>query len=96
MIPIRSTIRTEIIPYVNYTLLAVNILVFAYTLSLAGESLGTFLLHARHRTQQDNRSWRPTDSLTGRQNISVPCSFHENWLHIAGNLIFLYIFGNGN
>ena len=42
MIPLRSTIKTEIIPYVNYTLLAVNIAIFAYTLSLTGESLEMF------------------------------------------------------
>ena len=42
MIPIRSTIKTEIVPYVNYALLAVNVLVFAYTLSLQGGALEMF------------------------------------------------------
>ena len=42
MIPIRSTIKTEIVPYVNYALLAANVLVFAYTLFLTGETLEIF------------------------------------------------------
>ena len=94
MIPIRSTIRTEIVPYVNYTLLAVNILVFAYTLSLTGESLGTF--YHTHGIVPSKIITLETYGFFDRTAKYFSSMFiHENWLHIAGNLIFLYIFGNG-
>ena len=94
MIPIRSTIKTEIVPYVNYALLAVNILVFAYTLSLAGESLEIF--YQTHGIVPSKITSLETYGFFERTAKYFSSMFiHENWIHIAGNLIFLYIFGNG-
>ena len=94
MIPIRSTIKTEIIPYVNYTLLAVNIAIFAYTLSLTGESLEMF--YQTHGIVPSKITALNTYGFFERTAKYFSSMFiHENWVHIAGNLIFLYIFGNG-
>ena len=93
MIPIRSTIKTEIVPYVNYALIAVNILVFAYTLSLAGESLGMF--YQTHGIVPSKITALGTYGFFDRTAKYFSSMFiHENWIHIAGNLVFLYIFGN--
>jgi len=94
MIPIRSTIKTEIIPYVNYTLLAVNIAIFAYALSLTGESLEMF--YQTHGIVPSKITALDTYGFFDRTAKYFSSMFiHENWVHIAGNLIFLYIFGNG-
>ena len=94
MIPIRSTIKTEIVPYVNYALLAVNILVFTYTLFLAGEPLEIF--YQTHGIVPSKITALETYGFFERTAKYFSSMFiHENWIHIAGNLIFLYIFGNG-
>ncbi len=94
MIPIRSTIKTEIVPYVNYALLTANILVFTYTLSLQGGALEMF--YQTHGIVPSKITALETYGFFERTAKYFSSMFiHENWIHIAGNLIFLYIFGNG-
>lgn len=93
MIPIRSTIKTEIVPYVNYALLAVNVVVFAYTLSLTGEGLEMF--YQTHGIVPSRITALEAYGFLDRTAKYFSSMFiHENWIHVAGNLIFLYIFGN--
>ena len=93
MIPIRSTIKTEIVPYVNYALLAANLVVFAYTLSLTGETLQMF--YQTHGIVPSKITALEAYGFLGRTAKYFSSMFiHENWLHLAGNLVFLYIFGN--
>ena len=93
MIPIRSTIKTEIVPYVNCALLAVNVLVFAYTLFLTGEALQTF--YQTHGIVPSKITALETYGFLDRTAKYFSSMFiHENWIHMGGNLIFLYIFGN--
>ena len=93
MIPIRSTIKTETTPYVNYGLLAVNILVFAYAFFLQGEALEAF-----YRTHgiipSKIISLEAYGFLDRTAKYFSSMFIHESWLHIGGNMIFLYIFGN--
>ncbi len=93
MIPIRSTIKTENIPYVNYGLLAVNILVFVYAFSLQGEALEAF--YQMHGIVPSKIISLEAYGFLDRTAKYFSSMFiHENWLHIGGNMIFLYIFGN--
>ncbi len=93
MIPIRSTIKTEIVPCVNYALLAVNALVFAYTLFLAGDALEIF--YRTHGIVPEKVTALETYGFLERTAKYFSSMFiHENWLHLGGNLVFLYIFGN--
>jgi len=93
MIPIRSTIKTEIFPFVNYALLAVNVLVFAYTLSLTGETLEMFY-HTHGIVPTKITTLEAYGFLDRTAKYFSSMFIHENWIHVAGNLIFLYIFGN--
>jgi len=93
MIPIRSTIKTEIVPYVNYALLAVNVLVFAYTLLLTGEALEMFY-HTHGIVPTKITTLEAYGFLDRTAKYFSSMFIHENWIHVAGNLIFLYIFGN--
>lgn len=80
-------------PYVNYCLIAVNLLIFAWELAL-GSNLpkATAVL-----------GFTPTRFLNGLHQAEVPALLplfislflHGNVLHLAPNILFLFIFGKG-
>ncbi len=99
MIPIRDDIPMRIAPVVVLALIAANVLVFAYELSLSVDGgvgkLGEFV---------DRWGLVPREFLRGiaeseatRQIVWVtPLSamfIHGGLLHLAGNLLYLWIFG---
>jgi rhomboid family protein len=95
MIPLRDTIPSRTFPFMNYAIILVNVLVFIYELLL-------------HDTQLENFFFIyglvPDHIVTGlaSHKISlaivlpfITCMFlHGGWLHIIGNMWFLYIFGD--
>jgi membrane associated rhomboid family serine protease len=97
--PIDDNNPTRLTPYVTYALIAVNIVVFIHQVRLAPQQLEQFFqLYAVVPREL-------TASFTGIP-ISVPQSIpepltlitsqflHGGFLHIAGNMLFLWIFGN--
>ena len=99
MFPIDDNNPTRLTPYVTYALIAVNIVVFIHQVMLAPQQLEQFFqLYAVIPREL-------TASFTGIP-ISVPQSIpepltlitsqflHGGFLHIAGNMLFLWIFGN--
>ena len=92
MIPLKDNIKTKNIPFVNYSIIALNIAIFMYELSL-GSNLNPFfneygLIPSRFLS---------TDTFDIYQRIKpfVTSMFiHGGWFHIIGNLLFLYIFGD--
>lgn len=97
MVPLRDENPTTITPYVTYGLIAVNILVFIYELTLPDGQLTRFFY-----------SWAVVPcQLTDICPVSIPASpfpewvtlitsqfLHGGFLHVAGNMLFLWIFGN--
>jgi membrane associated rhomboid family serine protease len=91
IIPIRDTIPSSRVPAVNYTLIAVNVLVFFYQLSL-GERLFPFV---------ERYAVVPARLLAGgfppARELLTPLTamfLHGGWLHMLGNMLYLYIFGD--
>ena len=96
MVPIRDDNPTRIFPGVTYALIALNVLAFIYQISL-GPDLEAFL-----------RVWAVVPRLLtesfqgGETGLPFPAWFtlitsqflHGGFLHIAGNMLFLWIFGN--
>jgi membrane associated rhomboid family serine protease len=74
-------------PYVNWGIIALNILVFLYQLTLSDFDLTKFIF-----------DWGvvPNDVSHGDHLYTlVTCMFlHGGWLHIAGNMLFLWVFGD--
>ncbi|MDQ3780424.1 MAG: rhomboid family intramembrane serine protease [Chloroflexota bacterium] len=74
-------------PYVNYTLIAINIVVFLYQLLLPEPELLEFIFR-----------WGaiPAEISQGQDLFGLVSSMflHGGWLHIAGNMLFLWVFGD--
>jgi membrane associated rhomboid family serine protease len=95
MIPIRDTIRAETYPIVNSLIIAVNVLFFSVELS-QGQRLNEFiyiygLVPARYAIPQISAYF-----TSGQQVISFLTFMflHGGFLHLIGNMWFLYIFGD--
>jgi len=91
MIPIRDTIPSSRIPLVTYLLIAANLGVFFYEISL-GENLPPFL---------ERYALIPARFLGGGhlsfRELLTPVSamfLHGGWMHVLGNMLYLYIFGD--
>jgi membrane associated rhomboid family serine protease len=74
-------------PYVTYGILALNIVVFLYQLTLTQPDLELFFT-----------DWGavPAEISHGDNLITLITSMfmHGGWLHIAGNMLFLWVFGD--
>lgn len=95
MIPIGDANPTRRFAIINFLIIVVNILFFLFELSL-GSQIENFI-----------NTWgvRSTDVialLSGETQLLVPMLrnslismfLHGGWLHIAGNMLFLWIFGD--
>lgn len=105
MIPLRDSNPTRIFPWVTILLIAANIIVFIidkatasmqvvevltpYGPALIRRSVGglaeTYALVPAYVSLADPTSW-----LT----VFTSMFLHANWLHIGGNMLYLWIFGN--
>jgi membrane associated rhomboid family serine protease len=95
MIPIRDAIRSKNFPVVNVILIALNILAFLWQLSQGSRLEEAFFLYgivpARYSDPQVS-----TQFTTFQQWLPFLTSMflHGGFLHILGNMWFLYIFGD--
>ena len=79
IIPIRTDYRMTRRPWVNYALVAANVVIHLYAQSLDASVLRPFLLHP--------------DAPRLHQFFSS-VFLHADLLHIGGNMVFLWVFGN--
>jgi len=95
MIPIRDNIPSRTYPVVTVSLIVANGLAFLYEVSL-GESLQQFfltygLVPAKYFNLSDKAAW----NLISRFGpIFTSMFLHGGWLHIIGNMLYLWIFGD--
>jgi membrane associated rhomboid family serine protease len=97
MIPLRDDQPTFSTPFVNYFLIMLNVLVFVWELSVSHRALNLFMLEfgvMPHHTLA---------VLTGRSHDGLATAIlplftsmflHASFLHVAGNMLFLWIFGD--
>ena len=97
MFPISDENPIRITPYVTYALIVVNVIVFLFELTLSQPNLQDFLY-----------AWAMIPcQLTNICSVSLPVSshpealtlitsqfLHGGWMHLLGNMLFLWIFGN--
>ncbi|MBW1769664.1 MAG: rhomboid family intramembrane serine protease [Deltaproteobacteria bacterium] len=95
MIPIRDTIRSETYPVVNSCIIAINVLVFLLELS-QGQRLDGFikiygLVPARYSIPEIAAYFTASQQFLSFLTFMF---LHGGYLHLLGNMWFLYIFGD--
>jgi len=95
MIPLKDINPTRHFPFVNILLIVANVLVFFYQLTLPPRAFKVFML------ANATVPARIPAFLEGHAPASVALYplftsmfLHGGWMHLLGNMLFLYIFGD--
>jgi membrane associated rhomboid family serine protease len=97
VVPLHDNNPTEITPYVTYILIIVNVLVFLYELSLPAPELRAFFATYGVVPQELTSSIQSGEvaALINQASTLISSQFlHGGFLHLGGNMLFLWIFGN--
>jgi membrane associated rhomboid family serine protease len=91
MLPYKDNIPSRRVPLVTWGLIAINVIVFFFELSL-GTKLDAFIY------QFGMVPSYVTTAAYGPRYVYLPfitsMFLHAGWLHVGGNMLFLYIFGD--
>jgi membrane associated rhomboid family serine protease len=97
MVPLRDENPTVLKPYVTVTLILLNLAVFIYQLTLSPQQLEAFLeiyaIVPRELTAGLN-GYASTQGFPEPLTLLTSQFIHGGFLHIGGNMLFLWIFGN--
>lgn len=90
MIPIQDTVPSRRFPLINTLLIALNVLVFLYEVSLRAHMQEAFvfeygLIPTRFWASQEPIRWMP---------VLTSMFLHGGWWHLISNMMALYIFGD--
>jgi membrane associated rhomboid family serine protease len=91
MIPIRDQIKTRRVPFINFLLIIINIIVFLFEW-LSGATTDSALL--------SQLAFIPAAFLAAPGNpgnigsIFTSMFMHAGFMHLAGNMLYLWIFGD--
>jgi membrane associated rhomboid family serine protease len=119
MIPVGDFLRRRTTPYVNWTLIAINVAVFVYMLTLdtrpdrlianlptseadrflfdwgfVPACLTDALGYHSDVNQRVLREVCPADGSRNYLQLLTAMFVHAGWAHIAGNMLFLWVFGD--
>jgi membrane associated rhomboid family serine protease len=83
MIPLRDVIPSRTTPWITLTLIAVNSVLFVYELLIGRDEASRFIF-----------TFGLTPSGFSWSTVLSSLFIHAGWLHIAGNLLSLWIFGD--
>ncbi len=93
MIPLRDTVRSSTIPVVTYSLIATCTAVFLYEVWL-GASADSFINKFSLIPSSVSRTvLHGTFPLTVSATLVTSLFLHGGWMHLLGNMLYLYIFG---
>jgi len=95
MIPLRDNIHTRVVPFVTYFLIGANIAAFLMELSL-GPNLERFIYIFGVVPQKVVNAALGAPELLPYAIVPFFTSIflHGGWLHLIGNMLYLYIFGD--
>jgi membrane associated rhomboid family serine protease len=100
MLPLRDDQPSFSTPFINYFLIVMNVLVFLWELSISAQSRGalnavvvTFGIVPRHELiVLTGHSY--SSPLSAIVPLFTSMFLHGSFLHVAGNMLFLWIFGD--
>jgi len=84
MIPLRSSERTYSTPTVTITIIALNLMIFLYEVSLPEYQLNRLI-----------RLYGIVPEFFRPSMLLTSMFLHGGWMHVLGNMWFLWIFGKG-
>ncbi len=97
MIPIKDTIPRRTYPFTTLAIIVLNLLVFAFELSLPERSQNAFIyLFGLVPARYTHPAWAVVQGLPldNYWPFVTNLFLHGGWLHIIGNMWFLYLFGD--
>jgi len=95
VIPLRDDIDPERRPWVNLTLIGLNLAAFAYEISLGQQLDGLFQVNGLVPARVlDAETWQTVDLAHQVGPLFSHMFLHGGWLHLIGNLWFLHVFGD--
>src|SRR4026207_1127072 len=95
MIPLRDSVRTQSWPVVTWALIAVNVWVFLFEVSLGPavealiETWGCVPARCFLLAQAEPAAW-----LDRFLPLLTSMFLHGGWMHLIGNMVYLWIFGD--
>jgi len=89
MIPLKDSVRPKKYPYVNITLIFLNIAIFIYQLSLGEAAL--IELYYRYGVIPQNFLALQGDTILP---FLTSMFLHGGWFHLLGNMLYLWVFGD--
>ncbi len=94
MIPLKDDVPTRRAPVLTIALIAVNVAAFLWQVLVVGLPLSVQIGGAIPYEILTFRDLRPHDVVPPPFTILTSMFLHGGFLHIAGNMLFLWIFGN--
>ena len=96
MLPIKDNVPTRTFPVVTVALIAVNVLVWIW--EVAGTSVDADIFHyGYYPCSLDGPCVQPAvlvHHVPWCEGVFTSMFMHASWIHIGGNMLFLWIFGN--
>jgi membrane associated rhomboid family serine protease len=92
MLPLFDNIPTRRFPLVTYSLIAANFLVWFWELGSRGTRIDHYAFYPCAVSGPCVGAAR--DHLAWPEGVLSSMFLHASWLHILGNMLFLWIFGN--
>src|SRR5260370_11221028 len=97
MIPLRDDQPLFSTPFVNYFLIVLNVVVFFWELSVSHRALNSVMFEfgvVPHHTLAVLAGQSPDGLATAVLPLFTSLFLHASFLHVAGNMLFLWIFGD--
>lgn len=97
MIPLRAVHKTKLPPFVTRLLVTLNVIAFGIQL-LLGQGALSYAMGVKPRCYFSPSSCGvdlPQESAALWQPLIVSLFLHGGWLHLAFNMLFLWVFGPG-
>lgn len=91
MIPIHDDNPTRTFPWLTILLIAANCVVFAFEVTRTPAQLATFI---DTWAFVPARLMQPSTAASALVTVFTAAFLHAGWLHIGGNMLYLWIFGN--
>ena len=94
MIPVGDNVRTRTFPYVTIAIILANLLVFIYEISLSAGEINRLFIE-RGVLPVRLIDWLESPGGLEEPFTIVTAAFiHAGWLHLIGNMLFLWVFGD--